>query len=106
VNGENFVTVGIVSDKLLDKLDKGKLNHEGGKEPETIFWQTMFATWLPMLVIVVLFLLFMRQLQVGGASSRINVENRIRFSSARWLLRICQIATNAKISVIQRRTVL
>ena len=69
VNGENFVTVGIVSDKLLDKLDKGKLNYEVVKEPETSFWQTMFATWLPMLVIVVLFLLFMRQLQVGGGKA-------------------------------------
>jgi cell division protease FtsH len=68
-SGENFVTTGIVSDKLLDKMDKGKLNYEVVKEPETSFWQTMFATWLPMLVIVVLFLLFMRQLQVGGGKA-------------------------------------
>ena len=69
VNGENFVTTGIVGDKMLDKLDKGKLSYEVVKEPETSFWQTMFATWLPMLVIVVLFLLFMRQLQVGGGKA-------------------------------------
>jgi cell division protease FtsH len=68
-NGENFISVGIVSDKLLDRLDKGKLSYEVVKEPETSFWQTMFATWLPMLVIVVLFLLFMRQLQVGGGKA-------------------------------------
>jgi cell division protease FtsH len=69
VNGENFVTTGIVGEKLLDKLDKSKLAYEVVKEPETSFWQTMFATWLPMLVIVVLFLLFMRQLQVGGGKA-------------------------------------
>jgi cell division protease FtsH len=68
-NGENYVTVGIVSDKLMDRLDKAKLSYEVVKEPETSFWQTMFATWLPMLVIVVLFLLFMRQLQVGGGKA-------------------------------------
>ena len=68
-NGENFVTTGIVGDKLLDKLDKAKLNYEVTKEPETTFWQTLLATWLPMLVIVVLFLLFMRQLQVGGGKA-------------------------------------
>jgi ATP-dependent Zn protease len=51
-NGENFTTTGIVGDKMLDKLDKGKLSYEVVKEPETSFWQTMFATWLPMLVIV------------------------------------------------------
>ena len=68
-NGEAFVSTGIVTDKLLDRLDKGKLSYEVVKEPETSFWQTMFATWLPMLVIVVLFLLFMRQLQVGGGKA-------------------------------------
>ena len=68
-NGENFISTGIVSDKLLDRLDKGKLSYEVVKEPETSFWQTMFATWLPMLVIVVLFLLFMRQLQAGGGKA-------------------------------------
>jgi cell division protease FtsH len=68
-SGENFVTTGIVGDKMLDKLDKSKLSYEVVKEPETSFWQTMFATWLPMLVIVVLFLLFMRQLQVGGGKA-------------------------------------
>jgi len=68
-NGENFASTGIVSDKLLDRLDKAKLSYEVVKEPETSFWQTMFATWLPMLVIVVLFLLFMRQLQVGGGKA-------------------------------------
>ena len=68
-NGENFVTTGIVSDKLLDRLDKAKLNYEVVKEPENGFWQQVFVTWLPMLVLVVLFLLFMRQLQVGGGKA-------------------------------------
>jgi cell division protease FtsH len=68
-NGENFVTTGIVGDKLLDRLDKAKLNYEIVKEQENSFWQTLFVTWLPMLVLVVLFLVFMRQLQVGGGKA-------------------------------------
>ena len=68
-NGENFVTTGIVSDKLLERLDKGKLNYEVVKETENGFWQQVFVTWLPMLVLVVLFLVFMRQLQVGGGKA-------------------------------------
>jgi cell division protease FtsH len=67
--GENFVTTGIISDKLLDRLDKGKLNYEVVKESENGFWQQVFVTWLPMLVLVVLFLVFMRQLQVGGGKA-------------------------------------
>jgi cell division protease FtsH len=68
-NGENFVTTGVVSDKLLDKMDKGKLAYEVVKETENSFWQQVFVTWLPMLVLVVLFLVFMRQLQVGGGKA-------------------------------------
>ena len=68
-NGENFVTTGIVGDKLLDRLDKAKLNYEVVKETENGFWQQVFVTWLPMLVLVVLFLVFMRQLQVGGGKA-------------------------------------
>jgi cell division protease FtsH len=68
-SGENFVTQGIVSEKLLDRLDKAKLNYEVVKESENGFWQQVLVTWLPMLVLVVLFLVFMRQLQVGGGKA-------------------------------------
>jgi cell division protease FtsH len=67
--GENFVTTGVVSDKLFDKLDKGKVSYEVKKEAENSFWQQVFVTWLPMLVLVILFLVFMRQLQVGGGKA-------------------------------------
>jgi cell division protease FtsH len=67
--GENFVTTGIVGDKLLDRLDKAKLSYTVVKENENGFWQQVFVTWLPMLVLVVLFLVFMRQLQVGGGKA-------------------------------------
>ncbi len=68
-NNENFVTTGIAGDKLLDKLDKAKLSYDVVKENENGFWQQVFVTWLPMLVLVVLFLVFMRQLQVGGGKA-------------------------------------
>jgi cell division protease FtsH len=68
-NNENFVTVGIVGEKLLEKMDKAKLGYEVVKENENGFWQQVFVTWLPMLVLVVLFLVFMRQLQVGGGKA-------------------------------------
>jgi cell division protease FtsH len=67
--GETFVTTGIVGDKLLEKLDKAHLNYEVVKDSENSFWQQVFVTWLPMLVLVVLFLVFMRQLQVGGGKA-------------------------------------
>jgi cell division protease FtsH len=67
--GENFTTTGVVGDKLFDRLDKSKLSYDVVKESENGFWQQVFVTWLPMLVLVVLFLVFMRQLQVGGGKA-------------------------------------
>src|SRR5258708_38429224 len=37
--------------------------------PYTTLFRSVFVTWLPMLVLVVLFLVFMRQLQVGGGKA-------------------------------------
>jgi cell division protease FtsH len=68
-NNENFITTGIAGEKLLEKMDKGKLSYDVVKENENGFWQQVFVTWLPMLVLVVLFLVFMRQLQVGGGKA-------------------------------------
>ena len=45
--GETFVTTGIVGDKLLEKLDKAKLNYEVVKDTENNFWQQVLMTWLP-----------------------------------------------------------
>jgi len=68
-NGEAFVSTGVVSDKVFERLDRNKIQYEVVKEVENGFWQQVFVTWLPMLVLVVLFLVFMRQLQVGGGKA-------------------------------------
>jgi len=68
-SGESFISTGMVSDKVLERLDKAHLNYDIAKEQENSFWQQVLVTWLPMVVLVVLFLLFMRQLQVGGGKA-------------------------------------
>ena len=68
-SGESFSSPGLVSDKVLERLDKGHLSYDVVKEQENSFWQQILVTWLPMVVLVVLFLLFMRQLQVGGGKA-------------------------------------
>jgi cell division protease FtsH len=53
----------------LEQADKSGLQYEIVKENEGGFWQQVLITWLPMIVLVVLFLVFMRQLQVGGGKA-------------------------------------
>jgi cell division protease FtsH len=66
---EWFVTNGYIGEQILDKLNKSGLEYEIVKETEGGFWQQVLITWLPMIVLVVLFLVFMRQLQVGGGKA-------------------------------------
>src|SRR3954453_5474118 len=66
---EWFVTTGYIGEHILEKLDKSGLEYEMVKETEGGFWQQVLITWLPMIVLVVLFLVFMRQLQVGGGKA-------------------------------------
>jgi cell division protease FtsH len=68
-NDEWFVTTGYIGEQMLEKLNKSGLQYEIVKETEGGFWQQVLITWLPMIVLVVLFLVFMRQLQVGGGKA-------------------------------------
>src|SRR5207244_5608640 len=64
-----FVTTGFFDGTIHEKLNKSNLQYEIVKESEGGFLQQVVITWLPMIVLVVLFLVFMRQLQVGGGKA-------------------------------------
>ncbi len=68
-NGERFVTTGIVDGQVLEKLNQKNVSYEILREAEGGFWQTILLTWLPMIFLVAMFLIFMRQLQVGGGKA-------------------------------------
>src|SRR5512141_3236204 len=68
-NDESFVTTGFIGEQILDKLNKASVSYKIVRESEGGFWQQILITWLPILVVAVVFLLFMRQLQVGGGKA-------------------------------------
>jgi cell division protease FtsH len=52
--------------KLREKLDKANIQY-AIEEPEgSSFWQSVIISWLPMILLFVIFFFFMRQLQAGG----------------------------------------
>ncbi len=67
--GELFRTTGLIDSQILEKLNKAGLIYQISRESEGGFWQQLLATWLPMVVLIVLFLVFMRQIQVGGGKA-------------------------------------
>lgn len=90
-DGVQFHATGVVSDNILDSLKKA--NKEFGteyqikKEDVGTFW-VVIAQWLPMILIIGLFLFFMRQIQVGGgramsfgkSKARMLTENQSKVS--------------------------
>ncbi len=71
-SGAKFVSLGVVSEELLKKLDAAQKTHGTSytiepKDDGTI-WMVL-AQWLPMVLIVVLFLFFIRQVQSGGGKA-------------------------------------
>jgi cell division protease FtsH len=68
-NDEPFVTTGFIGEQTLEKLNKAGITYKIVRESEGGFWQQILITWLPILVVAVVFMLFMRQLQVGGGKA-------------------------------------
>ena len=72
--GEKFYTVGPISDELQRKLiEESEAGHiqkiKYLKEEKESFVQSLIISWLPMLVLFVIFFVFMRQLQSGGGKA-------------------------------------
>ena len=61
--------------EVLDKLDhagkdgKASVSYELEEKDENSLWTLLLGSWLPMLALVFIFFLFMRQLQAGGGKA-------------------------------------
>jgi len=78
---EAFVTTGFIGEQTLEKLNRSSIPYEITREAEGGFWQQMLITWLPIIVVAVVFLLFMRQLQMGGGKAMSFGKSKARLLS-------------------------
>ena len=67
-NGQKFKSYGLLSDDLLEMLDKAEIDYELSEKKESI-WPSLLISWLPMLLLFLLFFFFVRQLQAGGGKA-------------------------------------
>lgn len=80
-SGGQFHSTGVVTDHILESLKTANKQHgteyQLKKEDVGTFW-VVIAQWLPMILIIGLFLFFMRQIQVGGGRAMSFGKSRAR----------------------------
>ncbi|MBX2811576.1 MAG: ATP-dependent zinc metalloprotease FtsH [Myxococcales bacterium] len=65
----DFSTVGVFNDQVINALRKHDVKFEVETAPQEGFWQGFLIYWLPLLVVLAVFVFFMRQLQSGGGKA-------------------------------------
>ena len=64
--------------KYSDLLDQYKVTYNYERAEKTPFWQQILVSWFPMLLLLFIFFLFMRQLQAGGGKAMSFGKSRAR----------------------------
>jgi cell division protease FtsH len=74
-DGHKFRTIGPASAEVLKKLDaagkdgKQSVPYEIEEKEENSLWTLLLGSWLPTLALVLIFFLFLRQMQAGGGKA-------------------------------------
>ena len=67
---QTFETIGATENaKVFDILEANNIIPNYERAEKTPFWQQVLVSWFPMLLLLVFFFLFMRQIQVGGGKA-------------------------------------
>jgi cell division protease FtsH len=68
--GKKFQTLGLTQSEFYQKfLQENGITPTVKEEEQTPLWQSILISWLPMLLLLIPFLLFIRQIQVGGGKA-------------------------------------
>jgi cell division protease FtsH len=83
-NGVKFRTTGVLSDSVLEKLAKAQRDHQTSyvirERDAGGFWMVL-AQWLPMLLMIGVFIFLMRQMQAGGGRAMSFGKSRAKLLS-------------------------
>jgi len=66
VNGEPFASFAPDDPNLVDKLIKNGVEVEAQPKEEAPWYVTIFVSWFPMILLIAVWIFFMRQMQGGG----------------------------------------
>jgi cell division protease FtsH len=78
LGGRHFNVVGASSDRVHDDLEKAGVVPNFEREQTNGLLQTLIVNWLPLILIVAMFMFIMRQIQVGGGKAMSFGKSRAR----------------------------
>ncbi len=74
-----FETLGMTEgDRLYEMFEKNNVVYSYERADKTPFWQQLIISWLPMLLLLFIFYIFIRQIQVGGGKAMSFGKSRAR----------------------------
>jgi cell division protease FtsH len=68
-DGKNFKTYAPEDPEMIKILRDKKVVIHAKKEEESPFWQNILISWFPMIILIGVWIFFMRQMQVGGGKA-------------------------------------
>ncbi|MCX7943404.1 MAG: ATP-dependent zinc metalloprotease FtsH [Deltaproteobacteria bacterium] len=80
-NGTKFSTTGIVGENITNKLISNNVIVSFEKEEQSSIWVQVLTSWLPMVFLIVIFILFMRQMTAGQGKALSFGKSRARMIS-------------------------
>ena len=69
VNGKRYKTYAPEDPEMIKMLRDQKVVINAKKEEESPFWQNILISWFPMILLIGVWIFFMRQVQVGGGKA-------------------------------------
>ncbi len=69
VDGKDFRTYKPLDAKVTDKLIEKKVTISARPEEEKVSWFSIFISWFPLILLVGVWIFFMRQMQAGGGKA-------------------------------------
>ncbi|MEJ2689746.1 MAG: ATP-dependent zinc metalloprotease FtsH [Deltaproteobacteria bacterium] len=76
--GANFKTIAPNDSELISTLRKAGVNIQAKPQEETPWYITILVSWFPMLLLIGVWIFFMRQMQVGGGKAMSFGKSRAR----------------------------
>lgn len=67
--GRNFKTVGDTGSEVFKLVRENGITPDFLEEDKTPLWQSILLSWGPMILLLVIFIVFMRQVQAGGGKA-------------------------------------